>query len=425
MENLLNTLLQHLVNQSLQITILVVIVAVATTILRKRSAHIRYLLWLVVLAKCLVLPVVHVDVPVMQAPPARVMSPVETPAAVVAATSVETIPVDQAMADMPVLQSRPDHRLWFGLTWLAVCALFLTLAAGKALRIAVRLGRLRKSLTSQQQAVVQQLARNLGYKRSIKVWQVDDLAQPFVWGLPRGVIYVPSSLWTQYSQSHIHCALVHELNHVMRWDAGVNALQILAQAVFWFHPLVWSTNRKLRHEREKCCDEAAIAMLNTTSDQYGQAIVETLAGSKQGSSIQGSLAIAGPLKSIEERLRSIMKPNKQFHKRASLLNVVCITLIALALVPTAWQPTFASDTVPEAKKVRPEIPLGQILIESKVYVVDRSFFDTDGPVKTTVRVDEVCAKRLCRVGQEWIISTVCGQSPDLGLRGEIGNYYDG
>jgi len=35
----------------------------------------------------------------------------------------------------------------------------------------------------------------------------------------------------------------------------------LVQAVFFFHPLVWWLNKIIRHEREKCCDEMAVAML--------------------------------------------------------------------------------------------------------------------------------------------------------------------
>ena len=42
-----------LITQSWQLAILIVIVALASYALRNRSAHVRYLLWLIVLAKCL------------------------------------------------------------------------------------------------------------------------------------------------------------------------------------------------------------------------------------------------------------------------------------------------------------------------------------------------------------------------------------
>ncbi|MHC4387685.1 MAG: hypothetical protein ACYSX1_03660, partial [Planctomycetota bacterium] len=47
----------YLVTQSWQIAALVLVAAVVTLALKNRSAHVRYLLWLIVLAKCLVPPV--------------------------------------------------------------------------------------------------------------------------------------------------------------------------------------------------------------------------------------------------------------------------------------------------------------------------------------------------------------------------------
>jgi len=48
----MNELVQYLVAQSWQIAVLTMAVAMATFALRHRSAHVRYLLWLIVVAKC-------------------------------------------------------------------------------------------------------------------------------------------------------------------------------------------------------------------------------------------------------------------------------------------------------------------------------------------------------------------------------------
>ena len=52
-------LVQYVATQSWQIAVLVVTVGVITFALCRRSAHVRYLLWLLVVAKCLV-PPLHV-----------------------------------------------------------------------------------------------------------------------------------------------------------------------------------------------------------------------------------------------------------------------------------------------------------------------------------------------------------------------------
>jgi len=46
----------HLITQSWQIAVLTVAVAVITFALRHRSAHVRYLLWLIIVLKCVVPP---------------------------------------------------------------------------------------------------------------------------------------------------------------------------------------------------------------------------------------------------------------------------------------------------------------------------------------------------------------------------------
>ena len=65
METYLTQITDYLLAQSWQIAILVVTVAAATYVLRNKSAHVRYLLWLIVLAKCLVPPLMTVPVAVL------------------------------------------------------------------------------------------------------------------------------------------------------------------------------------------------------------------------------------------------------------------------------------------------------------------------------------------------------------------------
>ena len=56
MDAFLSEAVRYLTAQSWQIAVLTLVVAAATFALRRRSAHVRYLLWLIVLAKCLVPP---------------------------------------------------------------------------------------------------------------------------------------------------------------------------------------------------------------------------------------------------------------------------------------------------------------------------------------------------------------------------------
>ena len=185
-----------------------------------------------------------------------------------------------------------------------------------------------------------------------KVWLVEGIGQPFVWGLLRGSIYLPADFVKVNSTEQRKGVLGHELSHIVRFDVAVNILQIIAQAVFWFHPFVWWANKKIRAEREKCCDEMAIARLGAKVKDYSSAIVNILISEYESTRPVPSLAVAGPVNSIEERIKTIMKPGKKFFKRPSLVTATVVLLLGLLTVPTALVLTARAEakTAPEREE---------------------------------------------------------------------------
>jgi hypothetical protein len=65
MEPLLTQITHYLFRQSWHIALLIAAVAAVSYLARNRSAHVRYLLWLIVLAKCLVPPLYTVPLAVL------------------------------------------------------------------------------------------------------------------------------------------------------------------------------------------------------------------------------------------------------------------------------------------------------------------------------------------------------------------------
>jgi len=348
METYLTQITNYLLTQSWQIAILVVVVAAATYALRNRSAHVRYLLWLIVLAKCLTPPLLEVPLAVLpERTPVAAALTAPMPAAAEAMQEAPR-PTKPAPIVAPVPHSQPrlSPRQWVAIGWLAGMLAFACIAAAKAGRTVRWLHGDRRPLPDEVQNGVNDLLSSLNLGRLPKMWLLEGIGQPFVWGALRGGIYLPASFVRIPDDERRKHILAHELSHVVRFDAAVNLLQTIAQAALWFHPFVWWANKKIRAEREKCCDEMAIARLNTQAKDYSRAIVETLVTEYESSRPVPSLAIAGPVKNIEERIRTMLKPGKKFYKHPSLPAAVVVVLTALLAVPTTVVLTARADTTP-------------------------------------------------------------------------------
>jgi beta-lactamase regulating signal transducer with metallopeptidase domain len=360
MDTYLNEVVHYLTTQSWQIAALTVAVAAANFALRRHSAHVRYLLWLIVLAKCLVPPlqvvplrVLPQTVPHALPVPSQALEERGGPSDVAPSIprDVSLLPATESIAflqDLQIQERRLSWRRWLGVLWIggaAVCASMNLLRAWRGQR---RVRRNRKVLPGNVAGDTADLLAPYGVRRLPKIWTMRGIGQPFVWGLWRGSIYLPASFLTLESRAHRRDVLAHELSHVLRFDPIVNLLQVFAQTLFWFHPMVWWTNRKIRQEREKCCDEMVIAHLQAEPKDYSRALVEALSLHLQSHRFVPSLAIAGPARHIEERIKTMLRPGKRFYRRPSLPATTIAVALALIAVPTTW--ALANRPVTESQE---------------------------------------------------------------------------
>jgi bla regulator protein BlaR1 len=235
----------YLLAQSWQVAILAGLVGLLSFGLRNRSAHVRYLLWLIVLAKCLMPPLLTVPLAVLP----------ETPSAPVVAGF--SLPKEHFAPDIPVSIGRevtppapvsagPSVHELAVLVWMAGVAVFLLWVGGRAVRYTCWLRDRRRPLSPAVQQSIRELSRDFRFRRQPKVWLLEDIGQPFVWGLLRGSVYLPANFADLPRSDQRRNLLAHEFSHIARFDAAVNLLQVVAQALYWFHPFVWWANRKIR-----------------------------------------------------------------------------------------------------------------------------------------------------------------------------------
>ena len=343
----LTQITNYLLSQSWQIAILVLVIALINYLLRNKSAHIRYLLWLIIIAKCLVPPFYIITLAILpQQSNAELTSISQYTGKVSPKITVEdTIMSESSQLSLspPEVKSAPgieqvrtviDYKRWFGISWLIGVCLFLIYNLLRALRANLWFLKYRKALPVNLLNNIKKSFSASSISKFPMVWLVEGFNQPFVWGLLRGSIYLPVDFLNSNSPEHQKSVLCHEISHVLRYDAAVNILQIIAQTVFWFNPFVWWSNHKIRQEREKCCDEMAIAQLNTKPRDYSTAILETLAARNQQTRSVPTLAVAGPVKNIEERIKTMLRPGKKFYKKVNFKVAVTVLLFASLIIPT-------------------------------------------------------------------------------------------
>src|SRR5207237_4946041 len=112
---------------------------------------------------------------------------------------------------------------------------------------------------------------------------------PTVVGWLRPAILLPIAALASLSPEQVEAILAHELAHIRRHDYAVNVLQTFAETLLFYHPAVWWVSKRIRVEREHCCDDVAVAVC-------GDAVcyAEALATLEHGPSEGAGMPLAAP-----------------------------------------------------------------------------------------------------------------------------------
>jgi len=149
---------------------------------------------------------------------------------------------------------------WILAFWIAGVLLFLAraIAAGLAAR------KLRTAAIADAPESLLDLAERvgerLGIRRAFEVFVSGAISVPTMVGWLKPVILFPVASLAGMAPEQLEAVLAHELAHIRRWDYLVNALQIAAETLLFYHPAVWWVSRRIRREREHCCDDVAVSV---------------------------------------------------------------------------------------------------------------------------------------------------------------------
>ncbi|MEO1497609.1 MAG: M56 family metallopeptidase [Planctomycetota bacterium] len=339
---------------SLQLAVFIGLVALATSLLRGASPQLRYCLWALVLVKALTPPWIGATWSLGRLADAPLRERLPTSAGELLSVAVDVAPPASNTLANDIDRSSPARTLElvadagaFDPTalaivgvWLAGVAVFTTLVLWSYRRLRRSVATLPIADEGPARIALEQaaLAVDVGDPDRFEVRLADQPTGPFLFGLRRPTIVLPTALAEQLSADELSGVLAHELMHWRRRDTWVGWLQTLVQALFWFHPLVWWAGARLRDERERSCDDAVLRQTASDRDSYGEAIVRSLTigrGVPIGLGVRGPLAAAGLVgvfehgAALQQRLEKVMSfdPNRGRFGMASALTIAAFGVL--------------------------------------------------------------------------------------------------
>jgi bla regulator protein BlaR1 len=113
-----------------------------------------------------------------------------------------------------------------------------------------------------------------GLRRAVGLRVTTHAMSPAVCGLFRPVILLPQSLLEKLPPVQLRAVLLHELTHLRRGDVWVNCAQALVQIFYWWHPLLWPANARIRRVREEAVDDAVMLTLRDDAEVYAPTLLE-------------------------------------------------------------------------------------------------------------------------------------------------------
>jgi beta-lactamase regulating signal transducer with metallopeptidase domain len=229
----------------------------------------------------------------------------------------------------------PDTFLWLVRIWIAGVIFFSLRTAGGMLVIE-RLQRSKAAPVAQRLLqTCLDLQSRVGIRRAIRFCQCNGLDVPAVVGWFRPIVLLPMTVLAGLSQAQLEAVIAHELAHIRRWDYFVNLFQIAAETLLFYHPAVWWVSRRIRLERENCCDDMAVQLCGNVVD-YARALTYMEGGRTAPSLVMA--ASGSPLAARVMRLLGARKSGGNVLGTGLAIGVVCLAggiLISQAFVRVA------------------------------------------------------------------------------------------
>ena len=316
----------HLLNMSLTAAVLVVVVLLLRLVFHRAPRWIHCLLWALVAVRLLCPFTIESDLSLMPSTPV-----VTVPDSLTLSDPViipNTPAVDVIVPDTPTTSVPPQTDVGGTVTTPITPTLPDSSVAAPgdsvdpwqvALAVATQVWLL-GALALLAYAVISTIRLRLQVRESVRmqgnIWQCDHLRSPFILGVLRPRIYLPSDLDATAQAS----VIAHEKAHLRRLDHLWKPLGFLLLAVYWFNPLLWVAYIFLCRDIEAACDEQVVRNM-TAADR--KAYSEALLACSAPRRLIAACPLAFGETSVKSRIKSVLS-----YKKPTIWIIVAALLVS-------------------------------------------------------------------------------------------------
>ena len=152
-----------------------------------------------------------------------------------------------------------------------------------------------------------------------RILSCDEVKAPFILGVFRPVIYVPSSM----TGETLDLVIRHEAAHLQRHDHWWKPLGYLLLAIYWFNPLCWIAYILLSRDIEMACDEKVIRDMDKDEmAAYSQALLDCSFPRRRIAACPLAFGEVG----VKERVKGVLNYKKPAFWIILIAIIVCIVL---------------------------------------------------------------------------------------------------
>lgn len=291
-------------NMSFTASFVIIFVLIIRLLLKKTPKIFSYVLWSVVLFR-LVCPFSFEGawslLPVNSNPIATDIAYAQTPRINTGITAIDSAINPMLPAATPYASVNPLQiwAFWGKNVWIVGIAALLLYSAGS-------LARLRRKLVG-------------AVKLRENIYLADHIMSPFVIGVIRPKIYLPSTL-SEQEQSYI---ILHEQTHIRRFDHIVKIVAFFTLVVHWFNPLVWVAFILCNRDMEMSCDESVMKQMGADIRREYSSSLLCLATGKR-------IITGAPLAFGEGDTKGRIKNVMNYKKPVMLIVLVAAVIVIVA-----------------------------------------------------------------------------------------------